>query len=130
MSTGGLLAGIFIFLVAVLWIGSPLLRHRASAKNEEVRRQKQHDRLLMIYERVLNNIRDLDEDYTTGKMQPLDYETERENWVQNGIQVLKAIDSLDVRPMAPTAGRYDDSDIDRQIEEAIAAHRAKTRQTT
>ncbi len=124
MSTGGLLVGVFIFLVAAVWIGSPLLKRRISS-TDEVLLQKQRERLLMIYERVLNNIRDLDEDYTTGKMQPDDYETEREQWVQHGIQVLKALDSLNIEQMSATADRHEDADLDRQIEEAIAAQRAK-----
>ena len=127
MSVGGLLVGLFILLVAVAWIGSPLFGRRASTKSDATLLLKQRERLLMVYERVVNNIRDLDEDQATGKMQADDYETEREEWVQRGIQVLKAMDSLEAQHEIPVSLPADatDDDIDRQIEEAIAAYHTK-----
>jgi hypothetical protein len=123
MSIAGLIFGIILLLAALMWIGTPLLRREKIRVGDDVVLQKQRERLMLIYERVLTNIRDLDEDHTTGKMQTADYESERETWVQRGIQVLKAMDHMDEEhPMANVA---DDAAIDEEIERAIAAYRAK-----
>src|SRR5262245_60130900 len=131
MSTEGILAGAVILLIVIAWVGSPLFKRRSAMRSEQALRQKQRDRLLMIYERVLTNIRDLDEDRSTGKMRLGDYETEREEWVQRGVQVLKALDALDAEAVPPPApgDEVNDQAIDQQIEEAIAAYRARANQT-
>lgn len=123
MSIPGLIFGIILVLAALIWIGTPLLRREKFRVEDNIVLQKQRERLLLIYERVLTNIRDLDEDHTTGKMQTADYESERESWVQRGIQVLKAMDHMDEEH--PLANVADDAAIDAEIERAIAAYRAK-----
>ena len=123
MSVAGLVFGLILLLAAFIWIGAPLLRREKFRLGGDEVLQKQHERLLLIYERVLTNIRDLDEDHTTGKMQTTDYESERESWVQRGIQVLKAMDHMDEEH--PLANVADDAAIDAEIERAIAAYRAK-----
>ena len=127
MSSAGLVFGLIILLVALVVIGAPLFRRQTIRVGDDALLQKQRERLLLIYERVLTNIRDLDEDHTTGKMQTADYETEREIWVQRGIQVLKAMDRLDEQHIITDA--LDDEGIDQaiddEIEQAIAAFRAK-----
>lgn len=127
MSSAGLVFGLIILLVALVVIGAPLFRRQVGRVGDDALLQKQRERLLLIYERVLTNIRDLEEDHTTGKMQTVDYETEREIWVQRGIQVLKAMDRLDEQHIITDA--VDDEGIDQaiddEIEQAIAAFRAK-----
>ena len=127
MSIAGLVFGLVILLAALIWIGAPLFRRKSNRGGDDALQQKQHERLLLIYERVLTNIRDLDEDHTTGKMQTADYETERETWVQRGIQVLKALDRLDEQQIITDAADDEgiDQAIDDEIEQAIAAFRAK-----
>src|SRR4030095_15985620 len=100
MSDAGMIFGLIVLLAALVWIGRPLLNRESEGISDDAVQQKQRERLLLIYERVLTNIRDLDEDHTTGKMQTADYETEREAWVQRGIQVLKALDGLDAQAVA------------------------------
>jgi hypothetical protein len=113
MSLPGLLIGLILVGLVLLFVLTPLLRRGVSTLDD-----RQRDRLLMSYERILTNIRDLDEDYSTGKMLHADYETERESWVQRGIQVLKALDSM-------VTSSDIDPDLDRRIEAAVAAYRAK-----
>lgn len=127
MSSEGLVAGMLILAVLVAWVGSPLLRRRKRLNSDENLLQKQRERLLMVYERVLNNVRDLDEDHSTGKMPTDDYHSERELWVQRGIQVLKSLDQLDASNVLTSSVQVDDIDqaIDQKIEDAIAAYRAK-----
>ena len=130
MSDAGLIFGLIVLLATLVWIGRPLLSREGEGISDDAVQQKQRERLLLIYERVLTNIRDLDEDYTTGKMQTADYETEREAWVQRGIQVLKALDGLDAHAAAKpavTSAEAIDQSIDDEIEQAIARYREKAR---
>ena len=128
MSAGGYVIALIMFLVAALWISGPLFRREPAQKNEDILQQKQVERLAAYYERVLTNIRDLDEDHATGKMQTTAYEAEREEWIQRGIQILKALDGLGAKTF--TAGSIADEAqvdeaLDDEIEAAIAAYRSK-----
>ncbi len=132
MSAEGLVLTLTILVVAALWVAAPLLRGRSGEERLTGLSQKQHDRLSMHYERILTNIRDLDEDFATGKIQQEDYEPEREKWVQRGIQILMALDEHDLEggkatpaPAARTNAADVDEAVDNEIEAAIAAYRNK-----
>lgn len=81
---------------------------------------KQRERLGLYYERVLRNLRDLDEDHALGKIDEAAYADERELWVERGIQVLKALDTLAERAMIASTSA-DDAAVDRAIDAAIEA---------
>jgi hypothetical protein len=119
MSVEGLIAAAVIVFGLLLAVAYPFARREAGSDADRQRAGRQHDRLLMVYERVLTNIRDLDEDHRTGKMQTADYEIEREQWVQRGIHVLKALDTLDAAHLLTHAD--DDASIDRAIDDRIEA---------
>ncbi len=126
MSLEGLIVTLTLLLIAGLWNAAPLLRPRR--QDEAASTQQQRDRLLAYYERVLTNIRDLDEDHATGKIQSEAYVQEREQAVQRGIQVLMALDEVSGRtPLSPMAEATTDAEVersvDRQIEAAVAAYR-------
>ena len=127
MSLPGLVMGLVIVVVILLFVVSPLFQHPDVATSDDLLIEKQRERLFMVYERVLGNMRDLDEDHTTHKMSDSDYITERELWVQRGIQVLKTLDALDAKHMVTTSVAPEDIDraIDKRIEAAVAAYRAK-----
>ena len=127
MSLSGLFMGLVILIGVILFVISPLARPADSGTPVDLLIEKQRERLLMVYERVLGNIRDLDEDLTTNKMSEADYATERELWVQRGIQVLKSLDALNAKQILTTSSVAEDIDraIDKRIEAAIAAYRAK-----
>ncbi|MFO7321612.1 MAG: c-type cytochrome biogenesis protein CcmI [Chloroflexota bacterium] len=126
MSIEGLIGALVLVALTVVWIGAPLLRGQAARPTPDRAQQKRRERLLAMYEQVITNLRDLDEDFATGKIAEADYQIEREEAVQRGIQVLKALDTLDAQP-APAAPYVDDATLDREIDEAIeaavAAHR-------
>lgn len=126
MSIEGWVVGLVVLALTLAWIGTPLLRKSRYAGGDALH-QKQRERLLMVYERVLTNIRDLDEDHSTGKMATADYETERELWVGRGIQILKALDRLEENTVVSSGADEAASDysIDDEIEAAIAAYRSK-----
>lgn len=126
MSTAGWFISLILVVVVVLLISAPLFGRRSAARDDTLQR----DQLMAVYERVLNNLRDLDEDFSTGKIQQSDYEQERETWMQRGVQVLKALDAFAPVEAAPASvdvtdgsAEIDGDDIDAQIEARIAARR-------
>lgn len=131
MSIEGLLVALILSAGVLLIIGIPLLRDTRGADPDAALREKQRERLLVYYERVLRNVRDLDEDHALGKLDDAEYQHERELWAQRGVQALKALDALnDQKP--PTAHGLkrtapDDAAVDHAIDEAIetAVRRAR-----
>jgi len=117
MSIEGLVVALALLMGAALWVGAPLLRRQPP----KLSGSRQQERLLMYYERVLTNIRDLDEDHATGKLNTADYEVEREQWILRGVEILKALDNLHDVPAANEAAV--EETIDDEIEAAIAAYR-------
>ena len=97
MSLPGLFMGLVILIGILLFVVSPLARPADAGTPVDLLIEKQRERLLIVYERVLGNIHDLDEDLTTNKMSEADYGAERELWVQRGIQVLKTLDALNAK---------------------------------
>ena len=92
MSSGGLillvafLAGV---LAVILW---PLLSQtQLKAKDPSVQKL---ERLQMQRETILLTVRDLDFDRQTGKINPADYHDQRERLMQNGVEILRQIDTL------------------------------------
>lgn len=130
MSTQGILIAVLLAAISLTWVVAPLVRSASGRSRADDVLLKRRERLLIYYERVITNIRDLDEDRATGKIAEADYADEREGWVQRGIQVLKALDGLaDEPPAIHTSQPVDeaaiDRDIDTSIEAAIAARRGK-----
>ena len=125
MSPEGLVIALALLIFVGLWIGAPLLRRESPRLSDDALAQKQRERLLVYYERVLTNIRDLEEDHATGKIRTTAYEDEREEWVQRGIQILKALDSTQAIPTAADEAAVEET-IDDEIEAAIAAYRSKS----
>lgn len=127
MSPEGIIIGLLFLVGVIAFVAAPLLGRKAQQTTDNTLLAKQRERLLLVYERILTNIRDLDEDHSTGKMQTADYESERESWVQRGIQALKALDELDAQHALTDT--VDEGEIDRvidtQIEAAVARYRAK-----
>jgi hypothetical protein len=124
MSPQGLVIALALLIIAGLWVAAPLLRREPSQISDDMLLHKKSARLLFYYEQVLTNIRDLDEDHATGKIHTKSYESEREEWVQRGIQILKALDSLHGVPANTDEAGIEEA-IDDEIEAAIAAYRSK-----
>ncbi len=129
MSILGLIISLVFFLIAIAVVAHPFLRPPQASARADAQLQRQGDRVQIYYERVLTNMRDLDEDYATGKLDEADYNTERELWAQRGIRLLRARDSLDARQSlirdqdakADTIDAATDAAIDAAIEEAVEA---------
>ena len=127
MSLPGIVMAIVIVIGVLLFIVSPFMQRSQEVVSEDILIEKQRERLLLVYERVLGNIRDLDEDHATLKISDEDYAAEREIWAQRGIQVLKTLEELDARHTISSSVIAEDIDraIDTRIEAAVAAYRAK-----
>ncbi|MCC7209081.1 MAG: hypothetical protein IT323_17350 [Anaerolineae bacterium] len=136
MSLESLVIGLTLLIIVGLWAGAPLLGRRRARLNPTDLTHKQAERLQVHYERLLTNLRDLEEDYATGKVQPEDYRAERERLVARGVQILMALDQhqAGLAPVVTTqtsghaasaASADIDADIDQEIEAAIAAYRQR-----
>lgn len=122
MSIAGLLISLMLAAVAAAIVARPLLQSRRGHSVGVDGRQQQLARQRTYYERILTNIRDLDEDFSTGKIGALEYQGQREAWAQRGIQALGRLDELE-RQQAATCESLGAEGIDEAIESAVTAYR-------
>ncbi len=128
MSIAGLLISLLLAAIATAIVARPLLqRSRHDGQQREAGRQHQREQLRTYYERVLTNIRDLDEDFATGKLSAADHQEEREVWLGRGIILLRALDELD-KEQSLVSGANETESIDRAIEAAVSAYRETANQ--
>lgn len=123
MSIGGLLITLALVLIATVVVARAFFRFAPSRLAADANLQLQRERIHSYYERVLINIRDLDEDFQTGKIAQADYHEEREVWVYRGIRLLRVADRLDRQRSPAATGAFDADEIDREIERAVRAVR-------
>lgn len=114
--TGLVLAGTMIVLL-LIYVLVPLVTDTQGTSSAFISRQR--ERALAYYERVLTNVRDLDEDHLTGKISPTEFEAEREVWVERGVRVLRLLDELNEQHNIVENTEADDAAIDAAIEAAI-----------
>lgn len=119
MSIFGLITAIVMLLVVVAYILLPLIQN--DAIDADIFRNKQRERALAYYERVLRNIRDLDDDLATDKISREEYTVERERWMGRGVELLQMIEKLDDAHNITDSlqSEANDADIDAAIENAI-----------
>ncbi|MFW5709144.1 MAG: hypothetical protein ACOCX5_02870 [Chloroflexota bacterium] len=122
MSIEGLLASTLITAVVLIWLAAPFISEsdRTAEQTAQTIVKRQQERIQVYYERVLRNLHDIDEDYATGKLDANTYRFEREQWVQRGIQALKALEQLDMEHLVAPASA-DEAAIDAAIDQAIEA---------
>jgi hypothetical protein len=124
MSTEGTFAAAVMLVLGIAWLALPIIRRRFAAGVEEMRRQKERDALTTAYERTLTSLRDVEEDFLTGKLAQADYETERARWMEQGVTVLQALEKLGgptPSRLPPTAaGDNPDALLDDALEQTIA----------
>jgi hypothetical protein len=123
MSIAGLALSVFIAALFLLWLATPFFDSATATPTATSGIERQRERLLVYYQRVLRNLHDIDEDFATGKLSEEEYRPEREQWVQRGIQALKALDELDVEHLVAPEEADDasiDEAIDRTIEDVIS----------
>ena len=87
MSIVGLAVAGILALLLIVFAARPFF---ALPENLVSFQEKQRERALAYYERVLSNIRDLDDDQATGKISQEEYQSEREVWMNRGVRLLGA----------------------------------------
>jgi hypothetical protein len=131
-----LISVLVLAAISVVAIGLPFIRLRKIDNvSAAARERKEHDELLTAYERVLSTIRDLDEDYNTGKLPQATYERERGFWAEQGVAMLQELEpdaeaAVQQSAAAQQDNRQADEVLDQAIEDAIRAYRgaAQTQQ--
>lgn len=120
MSIIGLFTALVLMLLVLAVMIAPLMMKQDESASSF--RSKQRERALAYYERVLRNIRDLDDDLATGKIMQAEYDLERERWLARGVEILQMIDQLDhAQNIAATLpSDANDAEIDAVIEQAVA----------
>jgi hypothetical protein len=129
MSGFGLLITAVLLVVALAWLALPWLR-KSRAGSVDPAQARERDALLTSYERILNTIRDLDEDFQVGKLSQAAYTAERARWAEQGAATLEALEKIGGRPAkatgkkarkaAPAAAH--ETPAEDPVEQAIAAY--------
>lgn len=123
MSIGGILIGIVLVIVVTWLVAAPFFSREQVQSAEKAREIATFQ---VQYERILTNIRDLDEDYALGKITEAFYNTERSRLASAGVSLLQAMDASTQQP--PSDDLLNER-LDADIEAAIAARRGRTTQT-
>jgi hypothetical protein len=124
MTLVGLIISLILIVLTLWFVLRPLLQ---KPRTTTLPISRQRERALAYYERVLSNIRDLDEDHVTGKIDEADYQQQRELWANRGVQILKLLDTLDHDRPLVSASDADDATIDAAIEDAVQQAEASPR---
>ena len=112
MSNTGIIIGLILALICGVAVALPFFTRRAQPiDNADLAAHQLH------YERILTNLRDLDDDYALGKVTESFYADERKKLLSAGIVMLQELENLRGQSATVT------DDLDQQIEVAIAKHR-------
>lgn len=128
MEAQSLILGVVIVALTALIVLWPLVSGAGKEKRESAP-STALETLLAERDAIYTVIRDLDFDFETGKLTEADYQAQREQWVERGVDVLKALDAAQVNgaAAAPANGTAatpaEPDDLESQIEAAIAARR-------
>lgn len=127
MSFEGLLAAALLLFISTAWVALPFLRRQIVQSDQGMLMQKQRERLDVLYRQVTTTIRDLDEDFSTGKIQEDDYHRERQFWLERGVQILKAQEQIDTGHVPLTSMPDQPDPTDDAIEAAVARYLEKAK---
>jgi aminoglycoside phosphotransferase (APT) family kinase protein len=130
MSNASIVVAFVLATLLLVWLALPILRgyyHSPTVTPVE----QQRIRLQRYYTRVLQNLHDIDEDFATGKLDADQHRHLREQWIQRGIQALKALDALETDHLLaeePIGDDALDQAIERKIEAAVLSVSASERE--
>lgn len=124
MSVTGILIGVLMLVGSLAWLAFPLLKRQDAARKTAVDPDQ-----VSAYERILQTVRDLDEDYLVGKLPAEQYTAERARWMEQGAAHLESLEKLTGKPAhkkshhaKPTPAQVDTAGQDDAVEQAIAAY--------
>ncbi|MEM6527901.1 MAG: hypothetical protein AAF653_06380 [Chloroflexota bacterium] len=127
MSTGGIILAVILCAMTLIVVATPFFK-----RDENQRRAEELTGVAAHYERVLTNIRDLEEDLALGKIQQAFHDEERAKYVAEGVTLLRQMEALQPADVAPVIARVEteeDISMDDMIEQAVSARR-KERQVS
>jgi len=78
---------------SLAWLAFPLLKRQDAARKAAVDPDQ-----VAAYERILQTVRDLDEDYLVGKLPAEQYTAERARWMEQGAAHLESLEKLTGKP--------------------------------
>lgn len=116
MDIGSIFLILALLIPVAIFIGRPLLERRTAAVLSHD--DQEFSTLLAQRDQVVGAIQELDDDYNLGKIPPDDYPSQRQSLLQNGVEILRKIDTYQLAPTAATA--------EDRLEAAIKAHRFTT----
>lgn len=126
MSLEGLIALAVMVIGGLIVMVYPFITVRSNPMSNKKRYlNTSRDELIVSYERVLSTLRDLEDDFKSGKIHAEDYETERAYWSQYGVRLLQVLEgNTEAADDEPTQ-QMDDADVqlDQSVEEAIQNYR-------
>lgn len=126
MSAAGLIFALLFVAAGCAYVLLPITR-QAQIRSQSERARKAHDELLTAYERVLSAVRDLDEDFQTGKLDAETHHEERSRWVQRGAGLLQQIEqSSPTVTTPPSAAPKPEVSDDDPVEALIARYSKST----
>jgi hypothetical protein len=124
MSVTGMLIGVLMVVGSLAWLAFPLLKRQGVARLTAVDPEQ-----IAAYERILQTVRDLDEDYLVGKLPAEKYSAERANWMEQGAAHLESLEKLTGKPASKKShhpksapAQLDSVGQDDAVEQAIAAY--------
>jgi hypothetical protein len=116
MDLGFIFTALALFILVAAFVARPLIE-----KMTGVEAEKTHaDDLFAQREAILIELRDVDFDHDTGKMNDDDYKEQRARLTAKGVEVLRALDEIKPQDSAPRLNTVDD-----EIENLIAIKRGK-----
>ncbi len=116
MDIGSIFLILALLVPVAIFIGRPLLERSSAAVTNQA--EPEISTLLAQRDQVVGAIQELDDDYNLGKIPRDDYPTQRQSLLQNGVDILRKIDTYQ---LTPTAAAAED-----RLEAAIKAHRFTT----
>lgn len=129
MEAQSLIMGVILVALSIFFVLWPLFS--VTREDETNALANRRNTLMEQREAIYATIRDLDFDFETGKLAEDIYRSQRNSWVERGVEVLRAVDQL--KQQFSEAGLHLDTtsvssnggtqDVDAQIEAAIAARR-------
>jgi hypothetical protein len=123
MDLGSVLLILALLVLVAIFVGRPILEKKSQASQmAQPENEAEHERssLLAERDRLLNALQELDFDFALGKIPQEDYPVQRQALLQQGADVLRRLDAIQVEPNS--AGEFVTAEA--RMEAAIAARRA------
>jgi len=116
MDLGFIFTALALFILVAAFVARPLIEKMSGVETEKTHA----DDLFAQREAILIELRDVDFDHDTGKMNDDDHKEQRARLTTKGVEVLRALDALKTQEVAPPVNTLDDD-----IENLIAVKRGK-----